>query len=623
MPDVDPSAHQRHRWSNWDRPRDDADIMVPLSDVRPALSQTTSSDFRIKSFCSLRANMSHLARLIQAAGSANTAVSLAALEKLHGETRNSQENATRILPVFLQRLRAHEIPKSSEAAASSEVIIASLHGMVECIAGNPWATVPSIKNGLRDYWPHIYSWSSFLIAEYLEKEVDTPEGYRLQAVIQTVTTELFSELASDSEIGLAMSRTKGLVQTIIRLYLRCATLDGPDLLYASRAQVSIIRISSDPLDQFKETMDNWPHPEELASGCLNRLLDFSERISRAFHTKGAIPVMLRVMSRISRVALHSEGRRQAPVCIEACLRYLQGSFKSLGPGSIILALDNHLIPVMLKSTWLARSSQQLTDAQISTVGLLRLHLVQYSVFIRVVRARKIVQSRNLDAEMKRSGILWDAWTEMSKAVDRQRSALGDIRALVGACGNVECCNSEAFIVSIARCSGCEAVHYCSIDCQKSAWDHGHKALCIKATQRRLEGFPQVMCERDNLMVEIIMLPAQIRANWQKLENEARRFKSDTAMALPVVDYRVHPPSIKSQMVPKYHVEPDIMIAVALVPEGERVTCVLAVVPKKHQKLKHSPQQLAELEEYSQLVRRSLILDKIKFYRWKMSSEQQM
>ncbi|KAJ7150750.1 hypothetical protein C8R46DRAFT_497580 [Mycena filopes] len=52
------------------------------------------------------------------------------------------------------------------------------------------------------------------------------------------------------------------------------------------------------------------------------------------------------------------------------------------------------------------------------------------------------------------------------------------------CDNYIKCQNVKLASDIKCCSGCRGAHYCSTECQRTAWNNGHRELCVAVNNRR-------------------------------------------------------------------------------------------------------------------------------------------
>ncbi|KAG6834175.1 hypothetical protein H0H93_011391 [Arthromyces matolae] len=104
-------------------------------------------------------------------------------------------------------------------------------------------------------------------------------------------------------------------------------------------------------------------------------------------------------------------------------------------------------------------------------------------------------------EVPKAGVFWDSFSEMQEAVAMHTMALGKV--MVRKC-NFSGCAQPDLEVSFKRCSGCEDVLYCSVECQKADWtEERHKPYCrerAKSPEDRLAEY--AISDDDHTSLEV-------------------------------------------------------------------------------------------------------------------------
>lgn len=243
---------------------------------------------------------------------------------------------------------------------------------------------------------------------------------------------------------------------------------------------------------------------------LNACLDGSYKFHRSLLANGSISLMTHMMSRAtSRVPSipSTHELRLAQDFLGNCTRYLLRCFND-SPTWLSVALKGHCIISIFKSLagWSPASSTgaQLESNYASVFEHIKPRLVYDSVLREVLRSIRTIKGRGLEDIIKGRGDLEEIWIELCQAAFSLKEVKTQFRSFgLGACAlrsevsliSVGYLNAFSFLPSQCRhgnaksaptkeCSRCLSVVYCSIDCQKYSWEHGHREQCLTILSRR-------------------------------------------------------------------------------------------------------------------------------------------
>ncbi|KAG6835482.1 hypothetical protein H0H93_000960 [Arthromyces matolae] len=140
----------------------------------------------------------------------------------------------------------------------------------------------------------------------------------------------------------------------------------------------------------------------------------------------------------------------------------------------------------------------------STCVLMKLISKHFS-YISILRAfnRAMGKPDHLKAygRLDKVGTFWEHFFEMQNFAEACTRALGD--DVVRKCNYPACKHPDAD-ASFKRCSKCEDVLYCSVECQRADWtDEGHKPYCIERAKLPRDRLPEyALSFEDNAYLEI-------------------------------------------------------------------------------------------------------------------------
>ncbi|KAJ7116222.1 hypothetical protein C8R43DRAFT_1038381 [Mycena crocata] len=111
------------------------------------------------------------------------------------------------------------------------------------------------------------------------------------------------------------------------------------------------------------------------------------------------------------------------------------------------------------------------------------HLRYHSVLSRLKNSFRDMATR-VDREGSRTSPAWEPWTKFVHIVAARIHLLTEYESVnyeaLRACDNAEC--GKIFHKSyLRRCSMCQNVCYCSVDCQAADWQRGHRARIFAHT----------------------------------------------------------------------------------------------------------------------------------------------
>ena len=125
--------------------------------------------------------------------------------------------------------------------------------------------------------------------------------------------------------------------------------------------------------------------------------------------------------------------------------------------------------------------------------------------------------------------------------------------------SLKCCNPLCQKNWILRCSACKSVGYCSTECQRSDWLHGHKTVCktivTENKKKQMEARIQLLKAVGNGDLKALksyVETTETDVNWLAMDNVSGIEQTPLMMAsrkgkLKLVQYLVGPRWIKQMI----------------------------------------------------------------------------
>ncbi|KAJ7154420.1 hypothetical protein C8R43DRAFT_1235259 [Mycena crocata] len=133
------------------------------------------------------------------------------------------------------------------------------------------------------------------------------------------------------------------------------------------------------------------------------------------------------------------------------------------------------------------------------------HMLYHSVLSKLKTSFRDIVAR-VNREGSRTSPAWEPWARFAHTVTLRMGMLKDYESdeyeALRACDNAECCKIS-HKSHFRRCSTCQSACYCSVACQATDWQRGHRALCAGIRAHWLAD-PDVMSTRDRSFFRYIL-----------------------------------------------------------------------------------------------------------------------
>ncbi|KAK7040118.1 hypothetical protein VNI00_009923 [Paramarasmius palmivorus] len=395
---------------------------------------------------------------------------------------------------------------------------------------------PKVLASIKESWPRIWLWASFLYFAYLRPE---SELYASKLPLQnsrafsdtlllTLAKLLNKMVLCDDSVTLLTTKPDGIA---VAVYVHLLSAQNPPNSYLPDPEhEEIYTHARSILPTLVENRISYPWvvvaldnaPMQFASGVIKRVIyefrvpyldldslfismslfelcsTHSKNFNIALLRKHSIRWVCTIMKwagkeQRSMQKHHKGSEHKLQVCVLSCAQYLQRVIAMFGRIAVIQALESRLLSSILKTaaftgeTILRKHHSKPVDIKDVYKDILNTILgfsVYYSVCRSLTRALRLVEDARWYQKMARENKFNEEYQEFRKmALERMVFKRNWEIAGYNLCRNEQCPlprvrppDGENHL-SWFRCSGCEVEYYCSKSCQMSAWQSGHKSAC--------------------------------------------------------------------------------------------------------------------------------------------------
>ncbi|KAJ7621298.1 hypothetical protein FB45DRAFT_1092934 [Roridomyces roridus] len=466
----------------------------------------------------------------------------------------NRSNLIFLLPVVYLLLDPARIPSSdpdhlaaltpAEKAASRDATLAfDALWLVE--------TVP--RDVALELWSRVWRWFHFLELYHQVHNDEASERLICSRVVSCADL-----LERDAEMGPVVRSTPGFYSIAARAWIaalhstQVSSTDSLEFQYSIVRVTSVARFLNDWMLGTKETLEafiNHHDPSTLAMWALRHgefalelIRDFPEE-QIGFALLLLLPNLLKIIKKAVEnlgihefptrllIALVDEGiieflaRAATTLAADEALRTI-GVDLDLDVGTFLEVLDglfedqrfDHVVRKTISGAFVCCVAVCAQQANLPGVyddlkTLLSVHLASFTIYWgdRSRSGAYVVGALDLYEEMLPDFVpqVQEAWTRFV-VLAKERSEFAEAFACSGivnmkACDNTTCTRLGPK-TEFKRCSGCETLYYCSIQCQTVDWHAGHRAACkthdyqlsgrVPFTTPRQRAFTRAILHRD-------------------------------------------------------------------------------------------------------------------------------
>ncbi|KAJ6512848.1 hypothetical protein C8R45DRAFT_328397 [Mycena sanguinolenta] len=417
-----------------------------------------------------------------------------------------------VVDAFLSHLRAEKAPASTTKWKHPDADFAFL-ALVSLAEMDPLIDNPEYQAQSRavlDGWPGIFKWCSYIY----DVGVNSKSARERRAPSASVA-KLFDTLTCSDDFVAAMVETDGCLELVTKLWadVQHFTLESGltdtlktliehadflgkleihnRVIEAAGGDVDfIVRLVLGRVKKLTKTID-----PDLGSLALSWHIDLITRLCqphpfrRAFFDANVIVIVTSSFVALSRLISQKPTTDGISMMMASCFNFFAQYLEGDDYPSLIHAVRAGFLPAFLdcSPTFSRMAEEDMYTALSIIVNVLPPYLVYRSFIEAVTSAVEKLKTPHYETLIAQP-MINKAWRSFVDLLAERQAPLKQLYKLFGhrlpvSCDNIKCRRIDVKH-NFKKCAACEAVYYCSPECQKSAWKSSHRAICNDANAGR-------------------------------------------------------------------------------------------------------------------------------------------